>query len=401
MFDGFILVDIGGQHSFENSYGYAQAEYNIRHNHFKRFHLASVSKAITDAAVAKMLEQGVFSLNTTIAEFLPDFPSATDITIEHLLKHTSGIPHTNRLPWGDGTLSLTIVEIVERLSKLPLDYEPGSDAEYSNGGYAVLARILEIAGNGSYEDVLRTTVFEPLGMRNSGHISDVRTPMLNKATGYEPGLRPGERRQPRFYAVESRPGGGSLYSTLGDMHKFMRGIFRDDFVPEQLRREVMGEDDEGYLTQGRSPGFVAKALYRKADDVIVISLGNSYAVPSDWAAAIADLATGAVTNNPWPAIRPSADPIEPDDPRLGTYQSSYGNAVTTVTRGSSGEMIISGSNNARNALVPLANGDFLQPLYFQLCSQDRDSRVFVCKMLSGEEAYTSTFTPVEDQNAGE
>jgi hypothetical protein len=130
-------------------------------------------------------------------------------------------------------------------------------------------------------------------------------------------------------------------------------------------------------------------------------LGNSYAVPSDWAAAIADLATGAVTNNPWPAIRPSADPIEPDDPRLGTYQSSYGNAVTTVTRGSSGEMIISGSNNARNALVPLANGDFLQPLYFQLCSQDRDSRVFVCKMLSGEEAYTSTFTPVEDQNAGE
>jgi CubicO group peptidase (beta-lactamase class C family) len=83
MFDGFILVDIGGQHSFENSYGYAQAEYNIRHNQFTRFHLASVSKAITDAAVAKMLEQGVFSLNTTIAEFLPDFPSATDIPIFH------------------------------------------------------------------------------------------------------------------------------------------------------------------------------------------------------------------------------------------------------------------------------------------------------------------------------
>jgi CubicO group peptidase (beta-lactamase class C family) len=400
MFDGSILIDIGGSQLYEQSYGYAHVELAIRHTAETRFHLASVSKAITDAAVAKMIEQGVISLDTTVAKFLPDFPSATAITVGHLLTNTSGIPHTNRLPWGDGTQSLTIQQIIERLSDLPLDYEPGADSGYSNGDYAVLARILEIAGNGTYDEVLRATIFDPLGMHNSGHISDVRTPLPNKATGYEPGLKPGERRHTRFYAVESKPGGGSLYSTLADMHKFMRGIFRDDFIPEQLRRDVMGEDDEGYLAQGRSPGFVAKTLFRTSDDVIVVSLSNSYSVPSDWALAIADLATGAAENNPWPELVPARKPVDSSDPRLGLYRSSYGDAETTLSRGPEGELIISGSNNSRNALIPLEDGNFLQPLYFQLCVQDDDSRVFVCKMLSGEEAYTSTFTPVEDHAIG-
>ena len=401
MFDGSILVDIGGSQRYQKSYGYAQIEFAVRHTDETRFHLASVSKAITDAAVAKMIEQGVISLDTTVAEYLPNFPSAATITVGHLVNHTSGIPHTNRLPWGDGSQSLTIQQIVERLSELPLDYEPGTDSSYSNGGFAVLARILEFAGNGTYDEVLRATIFDPLDMQDSGHISDVRTPLPNKATGYEPGLRPGEHRHTRFYAVESRPGGGSLYSTLADMHKFMRAVFRDDFIPEKLRRDVMGEDDDGYLAQGRSPGFVAKALFRPSDDVIVISLSNSYAVPTDWAPAIADIATGATESSPWPDLVPTRKPVDANDPRLGLYRSSYGNAETTITRGPAGELIISGSNNSQNALVPLEHGNFLQPLYFQLCIQDDDSRVFICKMLSGEEAYTSTYTPIEDQAIGQ
>jgi len=396
MFDGNIIVDIGGDVVYERSFGYAQVEQQVPNNAATRFHLASVSKTITDAAVARMLQGGVFALDAAIAPYLPGFPRADEITIEHLVKHTSGIPHTNRQPWGDGTQSLTIDEIVERLAELPLDFEPGTDEAYSNGGYAVLAKILELAGEGTLSEVLHATVFEPLGMNDSGHVTDVRTPVPKKATGYEPGLHPGERRHTRYYAIESRPGGGSLYSTTGDMLTFMRAVFRQDFVNAKLRGIVMGEDDSGYLSQGRSPGFVAKALYRPEDDVIVVSLSNSYAVPSDWAAAIADLATGKVEINPWPELKPDGRPIGTDDPRLGSYQSSYSDVPTVVSRDDAGNLVMGGTHDARNALIPLVGGDFLQPIYYQLCQQDKNTRIFTCTMLSGEERYTSTHTPLHD-----
>jgi CubicO group peptidase (beta-lactamase class C family) len=396
MFDGTILIDIAGQTVYEQSFGFAQVEQNVRHDANTRFRLASVSKTLTDAAIAKMIENGVFALDTPIARFLPEFPSADIITIAHLIEHTSGIPHTNTLPWGDGTLSLTIDEIVDRLANLPLTFEPGTDARYSNGGFTVLAKILEIAGNGTFSEVMRATVFEPLGMHDTDHITDSRTPIPNMATGYEPGLFPGQRRHTRFYAVEIRPGGGSFYSTKGDMLRFVQGVFRDDFVPADLRHTILGQEDEVFVAQGRSPGFVAKLLYDPKQDMIVVSLSNSYAVPSDWVIAIADLATGKVEKNPWPELVAAAPKVEIDDIRIGRYQSSFTQTETRLERDSSGTLMIVGSNSAQNAAIPLDDGAFLQPLYFQRCEQDADTRVVVCKMLSGEERYTSTYTPIEN-----
>lgn len=394
MFDGNVIVDIRGEVAYERSFGLAQVEQQVPNGPDTRFHLASVSKVITDVAVARMIEDGTFALDTPIGEFLPAYPRGDDITIEQLVKHSSGIPHTNRQSWGDGTQSMTINEIVERLAELPLDFEPGADAAYSNGGYAVLANILEIAGEGTFSEILHATVFDPLGMHDTDHVTDVRTPVPHKATGYEPGLAPGQRRHTRYYAIESRPGGGSLYSTTGDMLKFMRAVFRQNFVNAKLRRIVLGADEQGYLSQGRSPGFIAKALYDTEDDTIVISLSNSYAVPSDWTAAIAGLATGRIKGNPWPELVADDAPIAADDPRLGTYTPSYSDLPVTVSRDVSGNLLLTGTDGEQNALIPLKGGDFLQPLYFQLCKQQADTREFTCKMLSGDTRFTSTHTPL-------
>ncbi|MBT8468938.1 MAG: beta-lactamase family protein [Deltaproteobacteria bacterium] len=133
---------------------------------------------------------------------------------------------SNRLPWADGSISFSTVEIVERLSHLPLDFPPGSDTRFSNGGYAVAARILVLVGDAPLTDVLRDALFEPLGMTDTGHLVDSRVPVSNLVTGYEPGDAPGQRRYPRFYAVEIRPGGGSLYSTVdGKLHRAPSCLF--------------------------------------------------------------------------------------------------------------------------------------------------------------------------------
>ncbi len=397
MFDGTVLVDIGGEIVYEKSFGHAHYELDVPHDDHTRFRIASVSKALTDAAFAVMIQQGVFTLDTPISRYLPDFPSANTITIGHLLNHSSGIPHTNDQPWGNGKVSFTIEEIVERLAELPLDFEPGTDSKYSNGGYAVAARVLEIAGGGTFAQVMRAKVFEPLEMRNTGHIADARVPISRIATGYEPGRYPGERRHSRFYAVETRPGGGSFYSTARDLLRFTRGVFREGFVSAKLRRDVLGAEDGGFLSQGRSPGFVAKLYYNPESDIIVVSLANNYAVPADWALAIADLAMDATDREPWPALQRAPATISPDDRRLGRYINSFGGRELTIERSKRGAMIINDPiSESITALVPLEDGSFLQPLYFQRCEQARETRVITCRMLSGNERYTSTLSPITE-----
>jgi len=159
MFDGAVLVDIGGTVVYRKTFGYANYELGVRHTPQHRFRIASVSKAVTDTAMARLIEKGVLQLDTSIAEYLPDFPSADLITIRQLLEHTSGIAHTNRLEWGDGSISLSTAEIVDRLAQLPLDFPPGSDSRYSNGGYAGAARSLEVIEDAPLNHVLREELF--------------------------------------------------------------------------------------------------------------------------------------------------------------------------------------------------------------------------------------------------
>lgn len=402
MFDGVVLIDIGGEIVYEQTFGRAQVEFDVPHTRDSRFRIASVSKAVTDAAVARLVQQGRLSRDVALAEFLPEFPSADTITIGQLLDHRSGIPHTNRLPWGDGSQSLTIGEIVARLTELPLDFDPGTQTSYSNGGYAVLARVVEIAGGGDFAAVVRRLVLDPLGMSDSGHITDARQPIAGLATGYEPGLVPGERRHARFYAVETRPGGGSMYSTAPDLLRFLRGIFRASFVPAALQRDVMGLTDGGFLSQGRSPGFVAKLLYQPERDLIVVSLANSYAVPAGWAATLADLASGEAYDNPWPSLERALPTVPADDPRIGRYRSSFGDFELELARSPAGYLLsVDDVNAAYAALIPLADGAYLQPQYFQRCEQDAETRIITCRMLSGDDRYTSTLTPVPVNATGD
>ncbi len=395
MFNGNLLIDQGGAVVFEGSFGNANYAHRVANTAATRFRIASVSKSITDAAIGRLIDAGDVSLDTALDAFLPDFPSAADITIEHLLTHRSGIPHSNDQPWGDGSESLRLDEIIERLSRLPLDFEPGAERSYSNGGYAVLARILEIATGETFSDALQQLVFEPLEMTDSGHIDDSRAVTEGLATGYEPGPYPGERRQSRFYAVESRPGGGSLYSTAADLHRFAVGVFRNGFLSEETTRLVF--DGKRFLSQGRSPGFVAKLYYDKATDIIVVSLANNYAVPADWSAALAELVQGEEAG--WPILRQGPVEVSADDPRLGRFTNSFGGGVMAFSRSPRGALVLSDPDDGHlTAMIPLDDGGYLQPLYFQRCKLQSPGRDIDCQMLSGNPRYNSKLSPVATGN---
>jgi len=97
-FTGVILVRQHGRVAFTHGYGMASHELGVRNTPESRFHIASVSKAFTAAAVLLLEERGKLSSSDAVGKRVPDYPGGEKILIEHLLKHTSGIPNLGSQP---------------------------------------------------------------------------------------------------------------------------------------------------------------------------------------------------------------------------------------------------------------------------------------------------------------
>jgi len=138
------------------------------------FRIGSITKAITAAAVFRLHEAGALSVDDPVGLHLPARPASwSTITLRHLLTHTSGIPNFTALP-EDPAFSLvpaTPHATLARVKALPLEFEPGTRFAYSNSGYLLVGLVLERVTGASYAEGLRHTIFEPLGMRDTG--SDV------------------------------------------------------------------------------------------------------------------------------------------------------------------------------------------------------------------------------------
>jgi CubicO group peptidase (beta-lactamase class C family) len=110
-----------------------------------KFRLASISKLFTEVAILKLVESSRLSLENKLCDFITDYPRGNEITIRHLINHSSGIPNINDFVNYD-TLSKfhhNLNEIIELFKYLPLDFDPDTDHNYSNSGYVLLAFIID------------------------------------------------------------------------------------------------------------------------------------------------------------------------------------------------------------------------------------------------------------------
>jgi CubicO group peptidase (beta-lactamase class C family) len=163
------------------------------------FRIASQSKAITSTAVMMLWEEGKFRLDDPISKFIPEFknpqvlksfkyadttyttvPAKSEITIRHLLTHTSGIGYgiidgneqIKMIYQKAGvtdlftTEKITIAESVNKLAKLPLHHNPGEKYTYSEG-LDVLGYFIEVVSGMPFDEFLKTKIFDPLGMNDT------------------------------------------------------------------------------------------------------------------------------------------------------------------------------------------------------------------------------------------
>ena len=167
LFWGTIVIARDGKPVFAQAYGYANREKKISNTLDTPFLLASMNKLFTGLAIGQLVEQGKLSYDAPLSEFLPDFPdieSAKRIRVKHLLSHTSGLAREGS-PIGSSAVDrpTTVKAMIETFEKKPPAFEPGTKHSYSNMGFVLLGRVIEIISGQDYYDYMQKHVFAAAG----------------------------------------------------------------------------------------------------------------------------------------------------------------------------------------------------------------------------------------------
>jgi CubicO group peptidase (beta-lactamase class C family) len=224
-FSGSILVARAGKTLYCKAFGMANLELDVPCTPSTKFRLASLTKQFTAMAILILQEQHKLKVTDTLKAHLKDAPKAwDDVTIHHLLTHTSGIPSYTDFPDFQKTLPdpITLSELIAKFKSKPLEFKPGERFKYSNSGYILLGKLIETASGKPYATYMKEAIFDPLKMRDTGYDSG-KAILKNRAAGYSRLL--GVVLTNADYIDMSIPhAAGALYSTVEDLLKWDQAL---------------------------------------------------------------------------------------------------------------------------------------------------------------------------------
>lgn len=215
-------------------YGLASVEFDVPVTVDTVFEIGSVSKQMTAAAIMLLVEDGKVRLDEKISAYLPNTPESwKDVTVRHLLTHTSGIKSYSSLDGFELFRRLTVSQFITKLAPHPLEYTPGERNIYSNSGFNLLALIVESRSGMKYIDFMKKRIFQPLGM-NKTTDRDPQFIVKKRANGYE---WERDHLAGRDGSLTDLTGAGSIVSTIGDMAKWARAVNGNSFLKPSSKTE--------------------------------------------------------------------------------------------------------------------------------------------------------------------
>ncbi|MEW6746019.1 MAG: serine hydrolase domain-containing protein [Planctomycetota bacterium] len=220
-----VAVVRGEETLLAKGFGLADVELEVPATAATVYRIGSVTKQFTAAAILQLREDGKLELEDPITSYLTGLPERTqDVTIRHLLNHTSGIPSYTDLgdEWAvKRRLDLTHDELIALFKERPFNFAPGEKQLYNNSGYYLLGVIIEKVSGKSYAEYLRENIFEPLGMKSTCYGSEAVI-IRNRAQGYR--LVDGELQNDDFLSMNQPFAAGALVSTVTDLVIWMRAL---------------------------------------------------------------------------------------------------------------------------------------------------------------------------------
>jgi D-alanyl-D-alanine carboxypeptidase len=186
-FSGAVLIADNGTPFFRKAYGLASRAPEAPNDPQTKFNLGSINKIFTKIAIGQLAQRGKLRLDDTIDRYLPDYPreAASRITIAHLLEHRGGVADFfgEKYRAMDHTRLRSVSDWILLFRDEPLHFAPGTQEEYSNGGYVLLGAIIEKVSGQDYYTYVREHIYQPAGMKDTDSYS-FDDHVSNLATGY-------------------------------------------------------------------------------------------------------------------------------------------------------------------------------------------------------------------------
>lgn len=309
-FTGGILVAEKGDIIYSGTYGSRNLIDSLHINENTMFELASVSKQFTAAGIALLEQQGRIDIKQPVSSYIAELDEYKEITIEHLIHHTSGLPEYDEGDWSyDRAEFITNDSLINYLSRVKpsLLFKSGTKYKYSNTGYVILASIIERVTKVSFGEFLKKNIFDVADMSRTRIYRSRYKPELIENYGvgfvYSDSLKKNvipdlHNNHDYIVHLDGIQGDGMVNSTLLDLLKWDRLLYSDKiftkktiqklFTSNQLSDGTQNdygygwriEKDELFGTvvshSGGWPGYVTFIERYLDTDKTIIILQNNY-----------------------------------------------------------------------------------------------------------------------------
>ncbi len=272
---GTVGIIKEGKLIFAKGYGSANLDYNIPNKAKTVFRIGSTSKQFTAASIILLSQQGKLSLDDKLIKFFPNFPTyANDITIQHLLNHTSGIRDYLILArlFGLGSDDHYTDKMVGKwvANQQELNFNPGDEYLYSNSGFWLLSQIVKKVSGVSMAKYAKKNIFIPLGMNETHFHNDHKQIVKNRASGYRPNRKGG-------YSISMTTldmiGDGGIFTTIEDLAKWDASFYNSEILNKRFWK-IMTQ--VGTLNNGKKITYASGLVVTTYKGVKMIKHGGSF-----------------------------------------------------------------------------------------------------------------------------
>ncbi|NPD90501.1 MAG: beta-lactamase family protein [Asgard group archaeon] len=285
---------------FQKKYGYADLEVKKKFTNQHLFRIASHSKLFTATAIMILYKEGKLSLDDKVTKYLPWFTSENDenlqdITIRHLLTHTSGLSCDGKKDYVGKNETLNLEELKIQLKEGLSVSKTNEVVKYSNIGYVLLGQIIEAISQQEFGLFIQTKILDPLEMSNTYIDVSEKNRSLH-VVGYGTKYPREDRERFSLYPSKLFQPAAGLCSTVSDLIKFYQAhLFGNDILlPDDLKREMqriqvkmgnnirglgfeLSNNPEGKIAghTGGEVGFRSKSGFFQDKKVIIVVFCNA------------------------------------------------------------------------------------------------------------------------------
>jgi CubicO group peptidase (beta-lactamase class C family) len=298
-FSGAVLVEKDGNVLLRKGYGWADVKRRIPISADTIFDIGSGVKSFTATAIMQLEEQGKLNTSDLMSKYIKNIPpDKQEITIHHLLTHTSGLDFDyfyDQATQADRAIMRDREKYINGVLGHSLAFKPGEGRTYSNTGFSLLAAIIENVSGERYEEYVREHLFRPAGMTETGYY--IPRNLGRIARGYNDGNAdfgyPWETQWDGKRPLWDLIGNGGMLTTLDDVHKWLVAIKGDKIVSQKSKDKMFQvyypKSDQGYgwnVWQTQDKPFVYRSgdavpqawnvefRWYKNDDLIAVVLSN-------------------------------------------------------------------------------------------------------------------------------